>query len=63
MRAFMGSGQLPMRSCMASGHQPMRAFMGSGQLPMRDWAGAERTISVALKSWVLTDMTFLLTEF
>jgi hypothetical protein len=48
---------------MASGHQPMRAFMGSGQLPMRDWAGAERTISVALKSWVLTDMTFLLTEF
>jgi hypothetical protein len=52
MRAFMGSGQLPMDAFMVLGHQPMRAFMGSGQLPMDALAGAERTIGVALKSWL-----------
>jgi hypothetical protein len=36
--------------------------MGSGQLPMEARADAERTVGVALTSWVMVDMTFLLTE-
>jgi hypothetical protein len=47
---------------MGSGQLPMRAFMGSGQLPMRALAAAELATAVALKSWVMTDMAFLLTE-
>jgi hypothetical protein len=62
MEAFMGSGQLPIEVLMVLGHQPMRAFMGSGQLPMEARADAERTVGVALTSWVMVDMTFLLTE-